>query len=175
VGNPFNAETEMGPMVSFESRDQLHRQVQESIHKGARIQFGGKIPHRKGPYYPPTLLTDIRPGMPVFDEETFGPVAPITTVNDIEDAIELANRSEYGLGAAVFTRDRDAAIYVGENVTCGSFAINKMLETDFRYPFGGTKASGYGRELGRSGFLESCYLRTEYYPWPMGPKDTEKT
>jgi succinate-semialdehyde dehydrogenase/glutarate-semialdehyde dehydrogenase len=162
MGDPQDPKTILGPMISHQARQRLHEQIEESIQRGARLLHGGKIPAGTDPYYPPTLLTNVSPGMPVFDEETFGPVAAITRAANVDDAIALANCSQFGLGAAVFTRSRRAAEHVASKTRCGSFAINQMLQTDFKFPFGGTKSSGYGRELGKSGFYESCNIRTEF-------------
>lgn len=164
LGDPFDPATDMGPMISRAARSQCHRQVSESIAMGARLRSGGVVPHGNGSTYPPTLLTGVLPGMPAFDEETFGPLAAVTAAENMEEAICLANASKYGLGAAVFTKNRDHAREVALRVRSGSFAVNSMLQTDCRFPFGGVKNSGYGRELGQAGFLEACHIRCDYYP-----------
>ena len=160
-GDPLEEATTLGPMAREDLRDEIHRQVKDSIAAGARLLLGGEIPElRGGPYYPATLLADVKPGMRVFDEETFGPVAAVIRVRDESEAIELANRSPFGLGAAVFTRDPVKARRVAEALETGTVAVNGQVVSDPRFPFGGVKDSGWGRELGEEGIREFVNVKT---------------
>lgn len=161
MGDPHDEATTLGPLARRDLRDALHRQVARSVAAGARLLMGGEVPAGPGAFYPPTLLCDVRPGMPAFDEELFGPVAVIVEAADEEDAIALANRSAYGLGAAVFTRDvaRGEAI-ARERLEAGAAFVNAFVRSDPRLPFGGGRESGYGRELGRWGIREWVNVKT---------------
>lgn len=160
-GPPTDIRNEVGPLARADVRDELHEQVRQSIDDGARLLTGGTIPDREGYYYPPTVLTGVTPGMRVFDEETFGPVAAIVPAEDEHDAVELSNRSSYGLGGAIFTRDiahgRDLAV---SEIESGVVFINDQVDSDPRLPFGGVKDSGYGRELGEFGIREFVNVKT---------------
>ncbi|MGQ3887800.1 NAD-dependent succinate-semialdehyde dehydrogenase [Legionella sp. CNM-1927-20] len=160
-GDPKNSSTKLGPMARKDLRDTLHKQVEESINKGAVLLAGGKIPAGKGYYYPPTILINVKPGMPAFDEELFGPVIAISRCKNQEEAISLANKSRYGLAAAIFTRDiaRGEAIAKNE-INTGVCFVNAFVSSDPRVPFGGVKFSGYGRELSREGILEFVNTKT---------------
>jgi succinate-semialdehyde dehydrogenase/glutarate-semialdehyde dehydrogenase len=160
VGDPLLQETEVGPQARADLRDALHRQVQASVEKGARLVLGGAIPEGEGAFYPPTVLADVRPGMPAFDEETFGPVAAIVEAKDEDDAVRLANLSSFGLGAAVFSRDADRADRVAGKLEAGTTFVNAQVASDPRLPFGGIKESGYGRELGSYGIKEFVNAKT---------------
>jgi len=161
MDDPQKAETKIGPMAREDLRDILHKQVEKSINKGAKLVRGGTIPQRKGFYYPPTLLTDVKPGMPAFDEELFGPVVSITTVDNEAEGIQMANKSKYGLGAAVFTRDRERGEHIAtEEIAAGTCFVNDFVASDPRLPFGGIKLSGYGRELSKEGILEFVNTKT---------------
>lgn len=160
VGDPFDEATEIGPMARADLRAELDRQVRESVAKGARLLLGGAILDRPGNYYAPTVLADVRPGISAFDEESFGPLAAIVRAEHAEDAIALANRSRYGLGATIFSNDLARARALGEALEVGTLAIDTMVASDPRLPFGGVKASGYGRELGESALFEFANVRT---------------
>ncbi|WP_044011857.1 NAD-dependent succinate-semialdehyde dehydrogenase [Legionella massiliensis] len=161
MGDPLNANTNLGPMARDDLRKTLHDQVVKSIRLGADLIVGGEIPKGKGYYYPPTLLTNVRRGMPAFDEELFGPVIAVITANDESQAIQFANQSNYGLGAAVFTRDLARGEYIAQHeIEAGACFVNAFVASDPRVPFGGIKRSGYGRELSREGILEFVNTKT---------------
>jgi succinate-semialdehyde dehydrogenase/glutarate-semialdehyde dehydrogenase len=161
MGDPMSEATEIGPQARVDLRDQLDRQVQDSIAKGAKCLLGGKVPEGKGAYYPPTVLTDVKKGMPAYDEELFGPVAAIIHVKDQEEAIKVANDSIYGLGAAVFTQDlKKGEDIAAKLVQAGSCFVNAQVHSDPRLPFGGIKESGYGRELSQFGIREFVNIKT---------------
>ena len=162
VGDPFDEAVTVGPLARHDLRDALHVQVATSVQRGARLLLGGTIPQSKGAYYPPTVLTDVRKGMPVFDEETFGPVAAIIPVKDAEEAIRVANDSVYGLGAAIFTRNREHGERLAAELEAGACFINAFVRSDPRLPFGGIKQSGYGRELFVFGIREFVNIKTVY-------------
>ncbi|HLG88798.1 MAG TPA: aldehyde dehydrogenase family protein [Alphaproteobacteria bacterium] len=161
MGDPMDEATEVGPMARHDLRDALHRQVEASVAKGARCLCGGAIPEGPGAFYPPTVLSDVRPGMPAYDEEMFGPVAAIISVADEAAAIDAANASVFGLGGGVFTRDlaRGERIAV-EAIDAGSVCVNGVVQSDPRLPFGGVKESGYGRELSHYGIKEFVNVKT---------------
>jgi succinate-semialdehyde dehydrogenase/glutarate-semialdehyde dehydrogenase len=161
VGDPLREDTELGPMAREDLRDELHEQVERSVAKGAVARLGGVIPARPGAWYPATLLGDVTPGMPVFDEEVFGPVAAVATATDADDAIRLANVGSFGLGAAVFTADPERGAALAErSLDAGACFVNAMVRSDPRLPFGGIKQSGYGRELGALGIREFVNAKT---------------
>jgi succinate-semialdehyde dehydrogenase/glutarate-semialdehyde dehydrogenase len=164
MGDPLDPTSEIGPQARTDLRDTLQRQVDESIAKGARCLLGGAIPDRPGAWYPPTVLTDVRPGMPAFDEEVFGPVAAVIPVRDEDEAIRLANQSEFGLGGAVITRDVERGKRIAaESVESGCVFVNDAVRSDPRLPFGGVKDSGYGRELSDFGIREFVNIKTVYF------------
>ena len=161
MGDPMVESVEIGPQARFDLRDDLHRQVRQSVEKGARCLLGGKLPDGPGAFYPPTVLTDVHKGMPAYDEETFGPVAAVIGVKDEKEAIRVANDTVFGLGAAVFTRD----IARGERIAAtaldaGNCFVNAFVKSDPRLPFGGIKESGYGRELSHYGIKEFVNIKT---------------
>jgi succinate-semialdehyde dehydrogenase / glutarate-semialdehyde dehydrogenase len=158
-GNPLDEGTVIGPLSREDFAEKLHLQVKESIGQGAKLILGGK---HKGAFYEPTVIIDVKPGMPVFDEETFGPVAAIIKAKDEDEAFELANKSPYGLGTTLCTRNIEKARKYINRVSDGAFFINEMVKSDPRLPFGGTKNSGYGRELSREGMLEFVNVKTVY-------------
>jgi succinate-semialdehyde dehydrogenase/glutarate-semialdehyde dehydrogenase len=163
IGDPMREDTDLGPMAGRRLRDELHRQVQASIKKGAVRRLGGRIPPGEGAYYPPTVLTGVKPGMPAYEEELFGPVAAIIAVEDEEEAIRAANDSRFGLGAAVFTRDRERGEHIARRrLEAGSCFVNTFVRSDPRLPFGGVKDSGYGRELSSFGIREFVNIKTVY-------------
>jgi succinate-semialdehyde dehydrogenase/glutarate-semialdehyde dehydrogenase len=159
VGDPLQPGTEVGPQARIDLRASLHRQVEESVARGARLLFGGRVPEGPGAFYPPTLLTAVSPGMPAFDEETFGPVAAVIRARDEGDALRLANASTYGLGASLWTRDRERAERVAGELEAGSVFVNAIVKSDPRLPFGGIKRSGYGRELSEYGLREFVNIK----------------
>ncbi len=162
MGDPMAADTDVGPQSRPDLRDELHKQVVDSVAKGARLLLGGAIPPGTGSFYPPTVLTDVRKGMPAYDEELFGPVAAIVRARDEADAIRIANDSIFGLGAAVFTKDVARGERVARQLDAGCTFVNAMVASDPRLPFGGTKESGYGRELGSYGIKEFVNIKTVY-------------
>jgi succinate-semialdehyde dehydrogenase/glutarate-semialdehyde dehydrogenase len=151
VGGPADPSTEVGPLARADLREKLHAQVIASVGKGARVLLGGSALAGHGFYYAPTVLTDVRHGMPAFDEEVFGPVAAIIPVRDEAEAVRVANDSSFGLGAAIFTRDRDRARRLAPQLDAGCVFINNFVRSSPELPFGGVKESGYGRELGAWG------------------------
>lgn len=152
-GDPALESTDMGPLARADLRDQLHRQVMDSVNKGARLLLGGKIPEGPGSFYPVTLLADVKPGMAAFEEETFGPVASLTPVENLEEALELANHTEYGLASSIWTSAKRGEA-MARDIEAGQVVINGVVKTDARLPSGGIKRSGYGRELGGHGIRE---------------------
>ncbi len=161
-GDPFD-DVDLGPMVNEASRDELHDQVVRSVQKGAEILVGGDIPDGPGAYYPATLLANVSPGMAAFDEELFGPVASIISADNEEEALELANNTSFGLGAAVFTEDIEKGERIAsEKLEAGCCFVNDFVRSDPRLPFGGIKDSGYGRELSSNGILEFVNSKTVY-------------
>lgn len=163
IGPPEDETTDIGPLARRESREQLHKQVQLSIKKGARLLLGGKIPSGKGAFYPPTVLTNVRKGMPAYEEELFGPVVSIISARNEREAVRIANESTFGLGAAIFTKN----IIHGENIAAqnleaGCCFVNASVASDPRLPFGGIKESGYGRELSSFGIREFVNIKTIY-------------
>ncbi len=165
MGDPLDETVTVGPQARRDLRDDLHRQVEESIRQGARCLLGGQIPGGKGAFYPPTVLTGVKKGMPAYDEELFGPVAAIIPVTDEDEAIRVANDSVFGLGAAVFTRDEKKGERLAETeIQAGSCFVNTFVRSDPRLPFGGIKESGYGRELSHFGIKEFVNIKTIYIP-----------
>jgi len=159
-GDPLTA-VDMGPLARIDLRDELHQQVVDSIAAGARLDLGGEIPAGQGAYYPATILANVKPGMPAFDEELFGPVAAVIRAKDEAQAIKLANQSVFGLGAAVFTRDTERGRQIAENeLEAGCCCVNDFVRSDPRLPFGGIKTSGYGRELSVFGIREFVNIKT---------------
>jgi succinate-semialdehyde dehydrogenase/glutarate-semialdehyde dehydrogenase len=162
VGDPLADGTDVGPMARTDLRDELHAQVTGSVKLGAELLLGGEIPPGAGAYYPPTVLGNVRPGMPAYDEETFGPVAAIIVAKDEDDAVRVANDTVFGLGSAVFTRDLSRGEAVARRLQAGCAFVNAGVASDPRLPFGGIKLSGYGRELGSFGIREFVNIKTVY-------------
>ncbi len=154
MGDPRSADTALGPLARTDLRAQLHRQVGESLALGANVLTGGALPDTPGFYYPPTLLADVKPGMPVFDEETFGPVLAVAPVSGIDEALALANATDYGLGASLWTHNAETIDRALATLEAGQVAVNGIVKTDPRLPSGGIGRSGYGRELGPHGIRE---------------------
>lgn len=163
IGDPFDENTDIGPMAREDLRDDIHRQVQESIEMGAECVLGGEVPDREGWFYPPTVLTNLSKEMPAYKEELFGPVASIIKVKDEDEAVKVANDTNFGLGAAVFSEDVDRAEKIAaEELEAGCCFINNFVKSDPRLPFGGVKDSGYGRELSHFGIKEFVNIKTVY-------------
>jgi succinate-semialdehyde dehydrogenase / glutarate-semialdehyde dehydrogenase len=163
MGNPLEEDTEIGPQARLDLRDALQRQVMQSVERGARCPLGGRIPAGDGAFYPATVLSNVQKGMPAYDEETFGPVAAVITVEDEAEAIRTANDTAFGLGAAVFTSDVDRGERIAANdLEAGSCFVNTFVRSDPRLPFGGIKQSGYGRELSHYGIKEFVNIKTVY-------------
>jgi len=163
MGDPLDPDIQVGPQARADLRDDLHRQVTDSVAKGAKLLLGGEIPEGPGAYYPPTVLADVVKGMPAYDEELFGPVAAIIKVKDEDEAIAVANDSIFGLGACVFTQDVARGEMIAETkLQAGACFVNAFVRSDPRLPFGGIKESGYGRELGPFGIREFVNIKTVY-------------
>jgi len=160
VGPPDNRETDVGPLARSDLRDALHDQVTRSTDAGATLLCGGAVPSGKGFFYPPTVLADVVPGMAAFEEETFGPVAAVTRARDVEQALELANHSRFGLAASVWTGDVTRGEQLAGELECGCVFINQIVQSDPRVPFGGVKSSGFGRELSDFGIREFTNVKT---------------
>jgi succinate-semialdehyde dehydrogenase / glutarate-semialdehyde dehydrogenase len=153
VGDPREESTDVGPIARADLRDNLHRQVKATIEEGATCELGGELPDGPGFFYPVTLLTGVTPSMTAFREETFGPVAVVIRTNSEEQALVLANDTEYGLGASVWT-NRERGESLARRIEAGQVSVNGIVKTDPRVPSGGIKRSGYGRELGPHGIRE---------------------
>jgi succinate-semialdehyde dehydrogenase/glutarate-semialdehyde dehydrogenase len=163
LGDPENEKTTMGPMARIDLRDELHEQVNKSVKKGAEVLMGGKIEDLTGAYYPPTILTNVKPGMPAYEEELFGPVASVIKVKDEEEAIHVANDTKFGLGSGVFTSDLSRGERIARfKLEAGSSFVNQYVKSDPRLPFGGIKTSGFGRELSHQGIKEFVNTKTIY-------------
>lgn len=161
LGDPLDENSDLGPLAREDLRSNLHEQVVKSVELGARCILGGEIPEGEGAYYPPTILLDIQPNMPAYREELFGPVAAVFKVVDEAAAIRLANDSPFGLGAAVFTSNRERGEDIAANqLEAGCCFVNGFVKSDPRLPFGGIKVSGYGRELSYLGIREFTNTKT---------------
>jgi succinate-semialdehyde dehydrogenase/glutarate-semialdehyde dehydrogenase len=158
-GDPLDEDTAVGPLARKDLADTLHEQMEKSVAMGAKLLYGGE---QEGCYHQPTVLGEVSPGMPAFDEETFGPLACMTKAKNLEEAFALAEQSKFGLGITVCTRDVEKALTYAHRVSDGAYFINELVKSDPRLPFGGTKASGYGRELSRDGILEFVNRKTVY-------------
>jgi succinate-semialdehyde dehydrogenase/glutarate-semialdehyde dehydrogenase len=160
LGDPLQRETKIGPMARADLRDELHDQVERSVKAGAKVVLGGTVPKQPGAYYPPTVLTDVKPGIAAFDEETFGPVAAVIRVKDEAEAIAMANNSRFGLGSSLWTTDLERANRLAAQIESGMVFVNSMTRSDPRLPFGGVKASGFGRELWIQGIRSFANVKT---------------
>lgn len=163
MGDPLQEGMDLGPQAREDLRNELHKQVVISVERGARLLLGGTIPDMEGAYYAPTVLTDVVPGMPAYDEELFGPVAAIIPVKSEAEAVSVANDTVFGLGAAVFTRDLKRGERIAtQELEAGACFVNTFVKSDPRLPFGGIKESGYGRELASFGIREFVNIKTVY-------------
>jgi acyl-CoA reductase-like NAD-dependent aldehyde dehydrogenase len=171
VGDPLDAQTQMGPMARADLRDGLVDQVERSVAMGAKVVLGGKASDGAGAFYPPTIVTGVTTAMPLFREETFGPVAAVIRARDAEHAVELANDSEFGLGGNLWTGDIERGRQLARRLESGAVFINGMTASDPRLPFGGVKQSGYGRELSSFGIREFVNIQTVW----IGPAAAANT
>ena len=163
AGDPTDENTKLGPMSKVDLRDELHEQVQESVKKGARVLVGGEIPEGKGAWYPATVLVDVAPGQPAYDDELFGPVASIIKAKDEDDAMRIANDSRYGLGGGLFSKDEKRARELAtKHFDTGMISVNGFNIAIPNMPFGGVKDSGYGREHGGFGMKEFVNIKSVY-------------
>jgi succinate-semialdehyde dehydrogenase/glutarate-semialdehyde dehydrogenase len=160
VGDPLDETTELGPLATSSIREGVHEQVRKSIAAGAKLLAGGELMEGKGNFYPPTVLADIPASAPAFREEIFGPVALLFRIKDAAAAVELANESDFGLGASVWTNDKPEQELFARELDCGMVFVNALVASDPRLPFGGVKRSGYGRELGSLGMREFMNAKT---------------
>lgn len=158
-GDPLDAETQVGPLARIDLADQLQEQVKNSIAQGAKLLLGGS---QNKCYHEPTILGEVKPGMDAFDQETFGPLAAMIRAKDIEHALELSEMSTFGLGVTVCTTDMELALSHASKVSDGAYFVNELVKSDPRLPFGGTKKSGYGRELAKDGMMEFVNRKTIY-------------
>lgn len=160
MGDPADRAVQIGPLARGDLREELHALVSSSLEGGAALRLGGRIPEGPGFFYPPTVLAGVGPGMPAFDEETFGPVAALTVARDADDAIALANRSRFGLAASVWTADPARGEALAARIEAGAVFVNGIVKSDPRLPFGGIKRSGFGRELAAQGIREFVNVKT---------------
>ncbi len=168
VGDPMDRGSQVGPLARPDLVEALDRQVKASVAMGAKVLTGGKRLDGAGNFYAPTVLGRVNDKMPVFREETFGPVAAVIRVKDDDEALRVANHSDFGLGSAIFTRDVAKARRMAERIEAGLVFVNGMVASDARLPFGGVKKSGYGRELGEHGIKEFVNVQTVW----VGPAKT---
>jgi succinate-semialdehyde dehydrogenase/glutarate-semialdehyde dehydrogenase len=161
TGNPLDESNDLGPLARADLVEELERQVEASVRLGARILVGGGR-HGRSPgfYFQPTVLENVKPGMPVYEEEVFGPVAALIAAEDEEDALRIANDTAFGLGASIWSADRARAEAIAARIEAGSVFINGMVKSDPRLPFGGIKMSGFGRELSSYGIKEFVNIKT---------------
>jgi acyl-CoA reductase-like NAD-dependent aldehyde dehydrogenase len=161
VGDPLSDDTDIGPLVNARGLEKIESQVKDSVKEGAEVLIGGEhMDRRKGYFYIPTVLKNVTPKMLIAQEEVFGPVAPIIVASDEVEAIKLANDSEYGLGASIWTQDLDKAERLSSSIESGIVSVNNVVASDPRVPFGGVKKSGFGRELSRYGMLEFVNIKS---------------
>ena len=165
MGDPTDKASQLGPLSSQDQFDTVNDQVKKSVAKGAKVLCGGEAPDRKGAYYPATVLADVTPGMPAYDDEIFGPVAAVIRAKDDADAMRIANDSRYGLGGGIFSRDEERALKLArDHFDTGMVRINSFGAADPNMPFGGVKDSGYGREHGGFGMKEFVNVKAIFLP-----------
>jgi succinate-semialdehyde dehydrogenase/glutarate-semialdehyde dehydrogenase len=160
VGDPMDERTNIGPLATAQIRQDLHDQVSRATAAGAKVRLGGRAREGAGFFYEPTVLVDVSADSPALNEETFGPVAAVVRARDVDHAIEIANDSRFGLGAAAWTRDASEIERFARGLAAGTVVINGMVASDPRFPFGGVKKSGYGRELSQFGIREFVNIKT---------------
>jgi succinate-semialdehyde dehydrogenase/glutarate-semialdehyde dehydrogenase len=160
VGDPMDPDTEVGPLARADLRDELDEQVRRSVEAGATVLAGGQRLAGTGFFYAPTVLAGVEPGTPAFEEEIFGPVAAVVRARDVDHAVDLANRSSFGLGASVWSGDAERGRALAPRIEAGAVFVNGIVKSDPRLPFGGVKRSGYGRELGKFGIREFVNIKT---------------
>ena len=160
VGDPMSDSTDIGPLVNADGLDRIEMMVKDAVSKGARVLTGGKRLKDKGYFYAPTVLDNVTPDMMVAHEEVFGPVAPVTVVENEDEAVRLANSSQYGLGASIWTKNLEKAEKLSRLIESGIVSVNNVVISDPRVPFGGVKQSGFGRELSRYGMLEFVNIKS---------------
>jgi succinate-semialdehyde dehydrogenase/glutarate-semialdehyde dehydrogenase len=165
----------VGPLAREDLRDAVERQVRESVAQGARILVGGHVPEGPGYFYEPTVLDHVRPGMPVLEEEVFGPAVPVLRARDSAEALRLANDSTYGLGSSIWTADLERGEALAASMEAGHTTVNGMTVSDPRLPFGGIKDSGYGRELSHHGLFEFVNFHTVVVNNADGPRGDRRT
>jgi succinate-semialdehyde dehydrogenase len=163
VGDPQSEDTYIGPMARPDLRDELDMQVQRSVKSGAKVLIGAAKIDGAGNFYRPTVLGDVRPGMAAFDQETFGPVASLTVAKNVDDSIDLANNSDFGLSGAIWTKNKELAKGLARRVETGGLFVNGFSASDPRVPIGGVKKSGYGRELWHYGVHEFMNAQTVWF------------
>lgn len=169
MGSPLDDDTTLGPMAREELRDELHDQVRKSVEAGAKVRVGGDVPDRPGAWYPATLLTEVGPGMPAYEEELFGPVAAVIRARDDDDALRIANDTDFGLGGAIYTADlARGERLAADRLHAGACFVNGLVRSDPRLPFGGIGISGYGRELSPLGIREFVNAKTVWVGEPGG-------
>jgi succinate-semialdehyde dehydrogenase/glutarate-semialdehyde dehydrogenase len=160
IGDPQEDDTQLGPLARLDILENLERQVEATVEQGAELKTGGRRLDRPGFFFPPTVLSGVKPGMTAFTDETFGPVVAITAFTSEDEAVELANDTRYGLGATVWSQDTERAHAVARRIESGAVSVNTLVASDPRLPFGGVKRSGYGRELAAVGLHEFTNIRT---------------
>lgn len=160
IGDPFEEGVRMGPLARNDLRENFVRQIDESVKKGAKPVYGGQAFGEKGFFVKPAILSGMKPGMPVFDEEVFGPAISICTFKEEHEAIELANQTEYGLGASIWSEEPEKVQRYVKQINAGNVFVNALVKSDVRLPFGGIKNSGYGRELSAYGLKEFCNVKS---------------
>ncbi len=173
VGDPHDPTTEIGPLARIQQAEAIQRQVDRSVAAGATVLAGGTRQADDSAFYPPTVLANVKPDMTVFREETFGPVAAVIRAADDDEAAQLADDSAFGLGASVWSADAERALAVGRRITSGALFVNAIVASDARMPFGGTRRSGYGRELSEEGIREFTNVRTIWVGDPQAAAPTE--
>lgn len=160
IGDPLDPNTKVGAMARMDLLEELHEQVQHSIEMGAKLLCGGKRVDRVGAFYEPTVLTNVKKGMPAYEQETFGPVSAIIPVKGAEEAIAVANDSVFGLGGSLWSKDLKKAEALARRIETGAVFVNGLTKSDPRLPFGGIKRSGYGRELSHYGIREFVNIKS---------------